>query len=138
MKAYSLIAIFIFMCCFCKYTSVKIMSELKKNILNFGYGINFNYKGMLAHSFDRFYLVTKFILPLVSNLEFSPIDFNEKCNYSNDDLICNQNSEEYISNLKVYCKKMYHSYMNEISYILSNFPKDREETRSIIASLITG
>ena len=36
------------------------MPELKKNVLNFGYGANFKYEGMLAHSFDRFYVVTKF------------------------------------------------------------------------------
>ena len=29
------------------------MPELKKNVLNFGYGVNFKYKGMIAHSFDR-------------------------------------------------------------------------------------
>ena len=28
--------------------------------------------------------------------------------------------------------------MNEISLILANFPKDRKEKRSIIASLVTG
>ena len=38
------------------------MPELKKNILKFGYGINYKYEGMLSHSFDRFYLVTKFEL----------------------------------------------------------------------------
>ena len=57
------------------------MPECKKNILNFGYNINFKYKGMLAHSFDRFYVATKFILPPVNNLKFSPIDFDEKCKY---------------------------------------------------------
>ena len=39
--------------------------ELKKNILKFGYGINYKYEGMLAHSFDRFYIVTTFILPSI-------------------------------------------------------------------------
>ena len=34
------------------------MPQLKKNVLNFGYGANFKYEGMLAHSFDRFYVVT--------------------------------------------------------------------------------
>ena len=77
MKAYSLTVIFIFACCFCKYTSVEIMPELKENILNFGYRIYFKYKGMLPHSFDRFYVVTKFILPLTNNLKFSPLNFNE-------------------------------------------------------------
>ena len=95
MKVYSLIVMFIFMCCFCKYTLVEIMPELKKNVLHFGYGINFKYKGMWAHSFDRFYVVTKFILPLVSDLEFLPIDFDEKWNYLNDDFICDkENSKE--------------------------------------------
>ena len=45
MKGYSLIVI-IFACCICRYTSVEIMPEFKKTILNFGYGINFKYEGM--------------------------------------------------------------------------------------------
>ena len=74
MKAYSLRIIF---CCICKYPSVEIKLELKKNISNFGYGITFKYEGVLAHSFDRFYVVTKFILPTISDLKFSTINFNE-------------------------------------------------------------
>ena len=60
------------------------MPELKRNILNFGYTINFKYQGMLAHSFDRFYVVTKFILPSVP--KFPPIDIDSKCSYLNTDL----------------------------------------------------
>ena len=54
----------------CAYDSsaVDIMPELKRNILNFGYGVNFKYEGMLSHSFDRFYVVTKFELPKVEAL----------------------------------------------------------------------
>ena len=37
---------------------IDIMPELKRNILNFGYGVNFKYEGMLSHSFDQFYIVT--------------------------------------------------------------------------------
>ena len=33
---------------------IKFNPELQKNILKFGYGINYKYEGMLAHSFDRF------------------------------------------------------------------------------------
>ena len=77
------------------------MPELKKNILNFGYGINFKYEGMLTYSFDRFYVVTKFILPSINELEFSPIQFDEKCNYLNGNIVHNHNSKEYICNLKV-------------------------------------
>ena len=39
------------------------MPELKKNVLNFRYGTNFKYEGMLTHSFDRFHVVTKFEMP---------------------------------------------------------------------------
>ena len=45
------------------------MPELKKNILNFGYEINFKYEGMLSHSFDRFYVVMKCVLPTVQDLK---------------------------------------------------------------------
>ena len=51
-------SIFNLICYFYQSTSTKIELELKKNILNFGYGINYKYEGMLAHSFDRFYVVT--------------------------------------------------------------------------------
>ena len=40
-------------------STVSIMPELKQNVLRFGYGVNFRYEGMLAHSFDRFYVVTR-------------------------------------------------------------------------------
>ena len=50
---------FIFMCCICKYTPVETMPDLKRNILNFGYRINFKYGGMLVHSFDRLHVVKK-------------------------------------------------------------------------------
>ena len=36
-------------------TSIKIKLELKKNILNFGYGVTYKDEGMLLHSFDRFF-----------------------------------------------------------------------------------
>ena len=45
------------------------MPELKRNILNFGYHINFKYEGMLSHSFDRLYVVTKFVFPTVEDIK---------------------------------------------------------------------
>ena len=44
--------------CVCKELAINIMPELKKNVLNFGYGVNFKYEGMLSYSFDRFYVVS--------------------------------------------------------------------------------
>ena len=48
--------------------SIEIRPELQRNILKFGYGINDKYEGMLAHSFDRFYVVTKFMLAMTGDL----------------------------------------------------------------------
>ena len=54
----------------CGTSAVGIMLELKHNILRFGYGVNFRYEGMLSHSFDRFYIVTKIEIPKVFRFEF--------------------------------------------------------------------
>ena len=60
---------------------MEIKLELQRNILKFGYRINYKYVGMLAHSFDRFYVITKFILPTLDDLKLSPIRHNKECNY---------------------------------------------------------
>ena len=65
----------------CVGTSTKIKPELKKNILNFGYGINYKYEGMLTHSFDQFYVVTKFMLPSLGYLKFSNLNYDNICAY---------------------------------------------------------
>ena len=55
------------------------MLELKKNILKFAYGINYKYEGMLSHSFDRFYVVTKFEdLKLTTNHTILPVNIWNK------------------------------------------------------------
>ena len=77
-KAYSLLALIILTCYVCRFTSVEIKLELKKNILKFSYGINYKYEGMLAHSHNRFYVITKFILPTIKDLKFSKLNFNDK------------------------------------------------------------
>ena len=51
----------------CTTLATNIMPELKKNVLHFGYGANFKYKGMLTHSFERFYVVTKFEMPKIDD-----------------------------------------------------------------------
>ena len=62
---------------------IKIKPELQRNILNFGYGINEKYEGMLVHSFDRFYVVTKFMLPTIGDIKFSRLNFDDTCAYMN-------------------------------------------------------
>ena len=60
---------------------MEIKLELKRNILKFGYIINYKYEGMLAHSFDRFNVITKFVLPILNDLKLSPIEYDKECHY---------------------------------------------------------
>ena len=75
MKFYLHFHLLNFLCDIYKYTSIKIKLALQKNILKFGYRINCKYEGMLAHLSDRFYVVTKYILPMMDDLELSPINY---------------------------------------------------------------
>ena len=66
-----------------KAFTIDVMTELKKNVLNFGYGANFKYEGMLMHSFDRFYIVAKYEIPKIEHLQFATFMFNFTCNHLN-------------------------------------------------------
>ena len=79
------------------YSAIDTMPELKKTILNFGYGVNFKYEGMLSHSFDRFYVVTKFEIPKVQDLKLTTFSFDLTCNYLN---ITNTYLQRYIKHCK--------------------------------------
>ena len=103
MKFYSLFCV-IFQ--FYTSTSIKIKPKLKKNILNFGYGVNYKCEGMLAHSFDRFYVITKFILPTIGDLKFSKLDFDDTCAYMDNKYAQNTESRKYMLDLKTFCKKI--------------------------------
>ena len=107
MKAYSPLVFLIFLCVTFKgMLPIEIKPELKKNILKFGYGINYKYEGMLTHSFERFYVITKFNLPTVEDLKFSMLNIEDKCEYLQE--IKGQHSAEkqYIIALVTYCRKI--------------------------------
>ena len=149
MKFY-LYSIITFICYFHQSTSTKIKPELKKNILNFGYGINYKYEGMLAHSFDRFYVVIKFILPSLGDLNFSTLNYDNTCAYK---YVCNTDSKKHILDLMTFCKKiepfvlyykrlikshnnMAHNILeNEINLILPQIP--RKQKCGIITTLVS-
>ena len=62
---------------------------------------------MVDHLFDRFYVVTKFILPTMDDLKLSPIHYKEECKYL--DNIDDNNNEEirnHIKDLITYCIKL--------------------------------
>ena len=61
--------------------AVSIMPELKQNVLRFGYGVNFRYEGMLAHSFDRFYVVTRIEITKVLDLNLTVFQFDYNCTH---------------------------------------------------------
>ena len=102
----NLYSLFCVLCQFYLSTSIKIKPELKKNVLNFGYGINYKYEGMLVHSFDRFYVVTKFILPTVGDLNFSKLNYNDTCMYMDNKNAQNTETRKYMLDLKTFCKKI--------------------------------
>ena len=87
-------------------TTIEIRPKLQRNILNFGYHINYKYEGMLAHSFDRFYVVTKFMLPMIGDLKFSNLDIDYTCAYMQKEYAPNTNSRKYLLELKTYCNKV--------------------------------
>ena len=63
--------------------TIDLMPKLKKNILNFRYGAHFKYKGMLTYSFNRFYVVTKYEIPGVEQLQFTTFAFDLMCSHLN-------------------------------------------------------
>ena len=85
---------------------IRIRSELQRNILNFGYGINYKYEGMLAHSFDRFYVVTKLMLPTIGDIKFSKLNFDTTFTYIKKEYAPNTDSRKYLTELRTYCTKI--------------------------------
>ena len=110
--------------------SIEIRPELQRNILNFSYGINYKYEGMLAHSFDRFYVVMKFMLPMIGDLKFSKLDYDYTSAYMKKEYAPNTDSRKYLQELKTYCNKikpfvtyyskLIHSYNKTAHNILEN------------------
>ena len=75
MKAFSLIFF-----SFVAYANTP-MPQHKRNIFNIEQGINFKCEGMLSNSFNRFNVVTKYILPAIEDVKFLQINFDSECNH---------------------------------------------------------
>ena len=61
---------------------------------------------MLAHSFDRFYVITKFIIPTLDDLKLSPIKYDKECKYIQN--LHDQDNKQIKQNIKdlfLYCVK---------------------------------
>ena len=133
--------------------SIKFSPELQRNILKFGYGINYKYEGMLAHSFDRFYIVTKFMLPSMKDIKFSTLNFDKSGAYMNKNYAPNMDSSKYLSELKMYCNKikpfvLYYSklissYNTTVHYIVVKeiqplLPEISKQKCGLITTLVSG
>ena len=142
---HTLLLLFLF--CVCKNLAIDMMPELKKNVLNFGYGVNFKYEGMLVHSFDRFYVVTKFEIPKLEDLRFTTFSFDLTCKHLNTS---NHYMQRYIKHCKriapyvEFYKKQIGYYnctaheilQNEIGLILPVSTTDKRQKRAIIATVL--
>ena len=132
---------------------IKFNPELQKNILKFGYGINYKYEGMLAHSFDRFYIIAKFMLPSMGDLKFSNLNFDHSWAYMNKKYTPNMDSSKYLAELKTYCNKIkpfvshyskliksynatvYNVLTNEIKLLLPHISRQK---CGIVSTLVSG
>ena len=108
---------------------------------------------MLAYSFDRFYVVTKFILPSIGYLNFSKLNYDNTCAYLDNKNIRNTDSKKHMLDLVTFCKKiepfvLYYKRLiksynntahnileNEINLILPQIP--RKQKCGIITTLVS-
>ena len=85
---------------------------------------------MLAHSFDKFYVVTKFILPSIGDLFFSTLNYDKTYAYLGNKNMCDTESKKHMLDLMtfhkkiepfvLYYKRLIKSYDNTASNILEN------------------
>ena len=61
---------------------------------------------MLAHSFDRFYVVTKFILPSIADLNFSTLNNDNTCAYLDNKNVCDTDSKRHMLGLITFHKRI--------------------------------
>ena len=133
-------------------SAIDIIPELTRNILNFGYGVNFKYEGMLSHSFDQFYIVTKFELPKTEDLKLTTFKFDFECSYANSTStntdyvklfeILHENCPVhwlYQKQIQYYNHTAYDTLTNDIGKILTEYLTDcRHKRGAILVSVLGG
>ena len=63
---------------------------------------------MLTHSIDRFYVVTKFILPLIQDLKFSNLNYDNMCAYLDSKNVQNTETRKYLLDLRTFVRRLNH------------------------------
>ena len=77
---------------------------------------------MLARSFDRFYLVTKFMLPMIGDIKFSKLNFDDTCTYMNKEYASNMDSRKYFTEIRTYCNKI-RPFVSYYSRLIDSYNK---------------
>ena len=108
---------------------------------------------MLVHLFDRFYVVIKFILPLIGDLKFSNLNYDNLCPYLDNKNAQNTEARKYMLDLRTFCKKIepfvisykrliksynnttHNILENEINLLLPQIP--RKQKCGIITTLVS-
>ena len=128
--------------------AVDVMPELKKNVLNFTYGTNFKYEGMLTHSFDRFYVVAKYEIPKIKHLQFTTFLFDLTCNHLNISrksyLLryirhCRRIApyvKFYKQQIDYYYQTAYNILENEIGLILPSFNNNNNRKKKFLTTIL--
>ena len=128
---------------------IDMIPKLKKSVLNFRYGANFKYEGMLIHSFDRFYIVTKYKIPKVEHLQLTTFTFDLMCNHltiSKSPLLqyvkhCRRIApyvKFYKQQIDYYNRTAYELFQNEIGLILSNLTNRKKRfLTTILGTIVT-
>ena len=108
------------------------------------------YEGMLSHSFDSFYIVTKFELPKTKDLKLATFGFDFECSYANHTTTFNTDYVKLLSyclkivpyaqlhqrQIQYYNQTTYDTLANDIGKILPKFPTDkRQRCGSILTSI---
>ena len=77
---------------------------------------------MLAHSFDRLYVVTKFMLPTIGDIKFSKLNYDHTCAYKKKEYITNTDSRKYLTELRTYCNKI-KPFVSYCSKLINSYNK---------------
>ena len=128
--------------------AVDVMPELNKSVLNFRYSVNFKYEGMLTHLFDRFYVVAKYEIAKIEQLQFTTFSFDLMCNHLN--ISKNSYLLRYIRHfrritpyVKFYRQQIdyynwtaYNILKNEIGLILPSFNNSNNRKKKFLTTIL--
>ena len=124
------------------------LGDLPNNVLKFRYSINYKYMGKVSHSFDRFYIETKFEIPKVEDLKFDDIPYDAECTHLDDPkpgqifgilkdikrycIKISLHIEYYRKQIAYYNQTVADILTNELALILPTFPTQDRQKRGII------